>query len=73
MTSNDRALLFHTDIDFGSLLLFFCFFWSGVYFDWQAMQRVAMGIRQLKPPEAYTGKGVVFWNETVRRKEGKKK
>jgi hypothetical protein len=69
MTSNDRALHFHTDIDCG----FCCFFWSCVYFDWQAMQRVAMGIRQLKPPEAYTGKGVVFWNETVRRKEGKKK
>jgi large subunit ribosomal protein L6 len=41
--------------------------------DLEAMQRVAMGIRQLKPPEAYTGKGVVFWGETVRRKEGKKK
>ena len=39
----------------------------------QAMQRVAMGIRHLKQPEAYTGKGVVFWGETVRRKEGKKK
>jgi ribosomal protein L6P/L9E len=41
--------------------------------DFEAMQTVAMGIRQLKPPETYTGKGVVFWGETVVKKEGKKK
>jgi ribosomal protein L6P/L9E len=41
--------------------------------DYEAMQQVAMGIRQLKPPETYTGKGVVFWGENVVKKEGKKK
>lgn len=41
--------------------------------DYETLNRITMEIRKLKPPEIYTGKGVVFWGETVVRKEGKKK
>ena len=41
--------------------------------DRQRVGQVAAEIRSLRPPEPYKGKGVRYKNETVRRKEGKKK
>ncbi|WEJ57152.1 50S ribosomal protein L6 [Devosia sp. FJ2-5-3] len=41
--------------------------------DKQAVGQVAAEIRGWRPPEPYKGKGVRYSNETVYRKEGKKK
>jgi len=41
--------------------------------DRQRVGQVAAEIRSFRPPEPYKGKGVKYSNETVRRKEGKKK
>ena len=41
--------------------------------DKQAVGQIAAVIRKLRPPEPYTGKGVRYTGEKVRRKEGKKK
>ena len=44
---------------------------SGI--DKQAVGEIAARIRRIRPPEPYTGKGVRYLGEKVRRKEGKKK
>ena len=44
---------------------------SGV--DRQRVGQVAAEIRSYRPPEPYKGKGIKYSDETVRRKEGKKK
>ena len=44
---------------------------SGV--DKRQVGQVAAEIRSYRPPEPYKGKGVRYDNETIRRKEGKKK
>jgi large subunit ribosomal protein L6 len=41
--------------------------------DKQKVGQVASEIRSLRPPEPYKGKGIKYSDETVRRKEGKKK
>jgi large subunit ribosomal protein L6 len=41
--------------------------------DRQRVGQIAAEIRAFRPPEPYKGKGVKYSNETVRRKEGKKK
>ena len=41
--------------------------------DRQRVGQVAAEIRSFRPPEPYKGKGVKYRDETVRRKEGKKK
>ena len=41
--------------------------------DRQLLGETAAKIRSFRPPEPYKGKGIRFVNETVRRKEGKKK
>ncbi len=41
--------------------------------DRQRVGQVAAEIRAYRPPEPYKGKGVKYSDETVRRKEGKKK
>jgi large subunit ribosomal protein L6 len=41
--------------------------------DRQRVGQVAAEIRAWRPPEPYKGKGIKYANETVRRKEGKKK
>ena len=41
--------------------------------DRQRVGQVAAEIRAFRPPEPYKGKGVKYREETVRRKEGKKK
>jgi len=41
--------------------------------DRQRVGQVAAEIRAFRPPEPYKGKGIKYANETVRRKEGKKK
>jgi large subunit ribosomal protein L6 len=41
--------------------------------DRQRVGQVAAEIRSYRPPEPYKGKGVKYSDETVRRKEGKKK
>ena len=41
--------------------------------DKQKVGQVAAEIRSLRPPEPYKGKGVRYSDETIRRKEGKKK
>ena len=41
--------------------------------DRQRVGQVAAEIRSLRKPEPYKGKGIKYDNETVRRKEGKKK
>jgi large subunit ribosomal protein L6 len=41
--------------------------------DRQRVGQVAAEIRSYRPPEPYKGKGVKYAEETVRRKEGKKK
>jgi large subunit ribosomal protein L6 len=41
--------------------------------DKHRLSQVAAYIRHLKPPEPYKGKGIRFKNETVKKKEGKKK
>ena len=41
--------------------------------DYEMLQTTTAEIRKLKPPEVYTGKGIVFPGEEVKRKEGKKK
>ena len=41
--------------------------------DRQRVGQVAAEIRAFRPPEPYKGKGVKYRDETVRRKEGKKK
>ena len=41
--------------------------------DKQLVGETAARIRRIRPPEPYKGKGVRYANETVRRKEGKKK
>jgi large subunit ribosomal protein L6 len=41
--------------------------------DRQRVGEVAAKIRSYRPPEPYKGKGIKYANETVRRKEGKKK
>ena len=41
--------------------------------DKQKVGQVAAEIRAFRPPEPYKGKGVKYRDETVRRKEGKKK
>ena len=41
--------------------------------DKQKVGQVAAEIRSFRPPEPYKGKGIRYSDETVRRKEGKKK
>ena len=41
--------------------------------DRQRVGQIAAEIRSYRPPEPYKGKGIRYVNETVRRKEGKKK
>ena len=41
--------------------------------DRQRVGQVAAEIRSFRPPEPYKGKGIKYSNETIRRKEGKKK
>jgi large subunit ribosomal protein L6 len=41
--------------------------------DKQRVGQVAAEIRSFRPPEPYKGKGVKYAEETIRRKEGKKK
>tara|TARA_B100000614_G_scaffold259102_1_gene282925 strand:+ start:4400 stop:4933 length:534 start_codon:yes stop_codon:yes gene_type:complete len=41
--------------------------------DAQRVGQFAAEIRRFRPPEPYKGKGVRYANETIRRKEGKKK
>jgi large subunit ribosomal protein L6 len=41
--------------------------------DKQVVGQVAANIRAYRPPEPYKGKGVRYADETVRRKEAKKK
>jgi large subunit ribosomal protein L6 len=41
--------------------------------DRQRVGQVAAEIRGFRPPEPYKGKGIKYANETIRRKEGKKK
>jgi large subunit ribosomal protein L6 len=41
--------------------------------DRQQVGQVAAEIRQLRRPEPYKGKGIKYADETIRRKEGKKK
>ena len=41
--------------------------------DRQRVGQVAAEIRSYRPPEPYKGKGIKYSDETVRRKEGKKK
>ena len=41
--------------------------------DKQKVGQVAAEIRKMRPPEPYKGKGVKYANETILRKEGKKK
>jgi large subunit ribosomal protein L6 len=41
--------------------------------DKKLVGQVAAEIRAWRPPEPYKGKGVRYDNETIRRKEGKKK
>lgn len=40
--------------------------------DFQKVNQVASEIRALKPSEPYKGKGIKYFNEIVKRKEGKK-
>ena len=41
--------------------------------DRQRVGQIAAEIRAFRPPEPYKGKGIKYGNETIRRKEGKKK
>jgi large subunit ribosomal protein L6 len=41
--------------------------------DRQRVGKVAAEIRAFRPPEPYKGKGIKYSDETIRRKEGKKK
>jgi large subunit ribosomal protein L6 len=41
--------------------------------DRQRVGQVAAEIRGYRPPEPYKGKGIKYSDETIRRKEGKKK
>jgi len=41
--------------------------------DKRLVGQVAAEIRSKRPPEPYKGKGVKYIDETIRRKEGKKK
>ncbi len=41
--------------------------------DRQRVGQVAAEIRSFRPPEPYKGKGIKYRDETIRRKEGKKK
>jgi large subunit ribosomal protein L6 len=41
--------------------------------DKRLVGQVASEIRGWRPPEPYKGKGVRYTDETIRRKEGKKK
>ena len=41
--------------------------------DRQRVGQIAAEIRAFRPPEPYKGKGIKYSDETVRRKEGKKK
>jgi large subunit ribosomal protein L6 len=41
--------------------------------DRQRVGQIAAEIRAFRPPEPYKGKGIKYSNETIRRKEGKKK
>jgi large subunit ribosomal protein L6 len=41
--------------------------------DKQRVGQVAAEIRKMRPPEPYKGKGVKYADETILRKEGKKK
>ena len=41
--------------------------------DRQKVGQVAAEIREFRKPEPYKGKGVKYRDETIRRKEGKKK
>jgi large subunit ribosomal protein L6 len=41
--------------------------------DKQRVGQIAAEIRSYRPPEPYKGKGIKYTDETVRRKEGKKK
>jgi large subunit ribosomal protein L6 len=41
--------------------------------DRQRVGQVAAEIRAFRPPEPYKGKGIKYTDETIRRKEGKKK
>jgi large subunit ribosomal protein L6 len=43
---------------------------SGI--DYQKVTQVAAEIRALKPVEPYKGKGIKYFDEIVKRKEGKK-
>ena len=39
----------------------------------KVLSSFAKSIQSFRPPEPYKGKGVLFNNEIIRRKEGKKK
>src|SRR5207237_2635747 len=41
--------------------------------DRQRVGQIAAEIRSFRPPEPYKGKGIKYRDETIRRKEGKKK
>ena len=41
--------------------------------DKAVLSSFAKSIQSFRPPEPYKGKGVLFNNEIIRRKEGKKK
>jgi large subunit ribosomal protein L6 len=41
-------------------------------YDLQLLGQVASRIRKVRPPEPYKGKGIMFLNEIVKRKQGKK-
>lgn len=41
--------------------------------DKESVSNFAKSIQNLRPPEPYKGKGVLFLDQTIRRKEGKKK
>jgi large subunit ribosomal protein L6 len=40
--------------------------------DFQQINQVAAEIRALKPVEPYKGKGIRYFNEIIKKKEGKK-
>jgi len=40
--------------------------------DYQKINQVAANLRALKPADPYKGKGIKYFNEIVKRKEGKK-
>jgi large subunit ribosomal protein L6 len=41
-------------------------------FDFEVIQKISNQIRIFKKPEPYKGKGIIFFNEIIKRKQGKK-